>query len=214
MRSVSSRERILGLRVGGGPESIEMTSRSAEDRSLIRRYLEGDLDAFEELMRAHEDRVFGICLRMMKDRDAALDATQDVFLTVFRKADRYREQAAFSTWLYRVSINTCYDHLRRRQRKRTESMPNHVDPADPKSDDALNAVELRPDIETALLGLSPEFRAAVVLVDLEGMSLDGAADTLDVPVGTVKSRLFRARKMLAQELGNFAPGSEHQREEP
>ena len=165
-------------------------------------------------MRAHEDRVFGICLHMMKDRDAALDATQDVFLTVFRKADRYKEQAAFSTWLYRVSINTCYDHLRRRQRKRTESMPDHVDPADPRSGDALHAVELRPAIETALLALSPEFRAAVVLVDLEGMSLDGAADTLETPVGTVKSRLFRARKMLAQELGNFAPGFEHQREEP
>ncbi len=191
-----------------------MTSRSAEDRVLIRRYLEGDVDAFEELMRAHEDRVFGICLRMMKDRTAALDATQDVFLTVFRKADRYKEQAAFSTWLYRVSINTCYDHLRRQQRKRTESMPDYVDPTDPKSGDEFHAVELRPDIETALFGLSPDFRAAIVLVDLEGMSLEGAADTLDVPVGTVKSRLFRARKQLAKELGNFAPGSEHQREEP
>ena len=191
-----------------------MTSRSAEDRVLIRRYLEGDVDAFEELMRAHEDRVFSICLRMMKDRSAALDATQDVFLTVFRKVDRYKEQAAFSTWLYRVSINTCYDHLRRQQRKRTESLPDYVDPVDPKSGDAFHAVELRPDIETALFGLSPDFRAAIVLVDLEGMSLDGAADTLEVPVGTVKSRLFRARKRLAKELGNFAPESEHQREEP
>jgi RNA polymerase sigma-70 factor (ECF subfamily) len=191
-----------------------MTARSVEDRDLIRRYLEGDVAAFDELMRAHEDRVFAICLRMMKDRDQALDATQDVFLTVFRKADRYKEQAAFSTWLYRVSINTCYDHLRRRQRKQTQTIPEHLDPSDPHSDDVLSAVELRPDIETALAGISPEFRAAVVLVDLEGMSLDGAADTLDVPVGTVKSRLFRARKLLAQELGNLAPGSEHQREEP
>ena len=191
-----------------------MTARSVEDRDLIRRYLEGDVAAFDELMRAHEDRVFAICLRMMKDRDQALDATQDVFLTVFRKADRYKERAAFSTWLYRVSINTCYDHLRRRQRKQTQTIPEHLDPSDPHSDDALSAVELRPDIETALAGISPEFRAAVVLVDLEGMSLDGAADTLDVPVGTVKSRLFRARKLLAHELGNLAPGSEHQREEP
>ena len=190
-----------------------MTARSVEDRDLIRRYLEGDVEAFEELMRAHEDRVFAICLRMMKDRDQALDATQDVFLTVFRKADRYKEQAAFGTWLYRVSINTCYDHLRRRQRKQTQAIPEHLDPADPHSVDVLSAVELRPDIETALAGISPEFRAAVVLVDLEGMSLDGAADTLDIPVGTVKSRLFRARKQLAQELGNLAPGSEHQREE-
>ncbi|MCJ7779584.1 MAG: sigma-70 family RNA polymerase sigma factor, partial [Acidimicrobiia bacterium] len=93
-----------------------MTLRSSEDLELIRRYLEGDVSAFDELMRAHEDRVFAICLRMMRDRDAALDATQDVFLTVFRKADRYKEQAAFSTWLYRVAVNTCYDHLRRQQR--------------------------------------------------------------------------------------------------
>jgi RNA polymerase sigma-70 factor (ECF subfamily) len=191
-----------------------MTSRAAEDRALIRRYLEGDIAAFDELMRAHEDRVFAICLRMMRNRDEALDATQDVFLTVFRKADRYKEQAAFSTWLYRVSINTCYDHLRRRQRKRTESMPDYFDPSDPRSGDAFNAVELRPDVDAALATITPEFRAAVVLVDLQGMSLEGAADTLDVPLGTVKSRLFRARKQLSKELGNFAPGFEHPTEDP
>jgi RNA polymerase sigma-70 factor (ECF subfamily) len=191
-----------------------MTDRLSQDRELIRRYLKGDVDAFDELMRFHEDRVFAICLRMMQDRDAALDATQDVFLTVFRKADRYKEQAAFSTWLYRVAVNTCYDHLRRRKRKRTESMPEYLDPSDPRSGDEFNAVELRPDIETALAGLTPEFRAAVVLVDLDGMSLEGAADTLDIPIGTVKSRVFRARKLLAQELGNLGPGSEHLREEP
>lgn len=191
-----------------------MTSRSAEDRALIRRYLEGDISAFDELMRAHQDRVFATCLRMMRNRDEALDVTQDVFLTVFRKADRYKEQAAFSTWLYRVSINTCYDHLRRRTRKRTEPMPDHLDPSDPRSADEFSAVELRPDVDAALATISPDFRAAVVLVDLEGMSLDGAADTLDVPVGTVKSRLFRARKLLSQELGNFAPGFEHPRDDP
>jgi RNA polymerase sigma-70 factor (ECF subfamily) len=191
-----------------------MTRRPSQDRELIRRYLEGDVSAFDELMRAHEDRVFGICLRMMRDRDAALDATQDVFLTLFRKADRYKEQAAFSTWLYRVAVNTCYDHLRRQQRKRTEPMQEHLDPSDPRSGDEFVAVELRPAIETALAGLTPEFRAAVVLVDLNGMSLDGAADTLEVPVGTVKSRLFRARRELAKNLGNFAPGSEHPSDEP
>ncbi|MEA3502969.1 MAG: sigma-70 family RNA polymerase sigma factor [Actinomycetota bacterium] len=190
-----------------------MTTRSSQDRELIRRYLQGDVSAFDELMRAHEDRVFAICLRMMRNRDSALDATQDVFLTVFRKADRYKEQAAFSTWLYRVTVNTCYDHLRRQQRKRTESMPEHFDPSDPRSGDEFHAVELRPDIETALAGLTPEFRAAVVLVDLNGMSLEGAADTLDVPVGTVKSRVFRARRQLTKDLGNFAPGFEHPSDE-
>jgi len=186
-----------------------MSDRTSSDRALIRRYLEGDVTAFDELMRVHEDRVFAICLRMMTDRDAALDATQDVFLTVFRKADRYKEQAAFSTWLYRVAVNTCYDHLRRRKRKRTTSLPEYFDPADPRGEDPFTAVELRPDIETALATLSPEFRAAIVLVDLNGMSLEGASEALDIPIGTVKSRVFRARRLLAAELGNLGPGGEH-----
>ena len=188
-----------------------MTERAELDIELIDRYLAGDIDAFNELMDAHEDRVFGICLRMMQDREAALDATQDTFLTVFRKADRYQAKAAFSTWLYRVAVNTCYDHLRRRKRKQADPLPETHDPADLSAGDAYDAVEMRPDIEAALADLSPEFRAAVVLVDLQGMSLDQASDTLDVPTGTVKSRLFRARKQLARSLGNLDPGSEHPR---
>lgn len=191
-----------------------MTGRADADRELIRRYLAGDVDAFETLMQAHENRVFSICLRMLRNRDAALDATQDTFLTVFRKADRYKEQAAFSTWLYRVTVNTCYDHLRREKRKRTEPIPEHFDPDDPRSADPLRAVELRPDIEEALARIPPEFRAATILVDLAGMSLEGAADTLEIPIGTVKSRVFRARRLLAEELGNLGPPKKHLREEP
>lgn len=191
-----------------------MTGRSQADRELIRRFLAGDADAFETLMQAHEQRVFSICLRMLRERDAALDATQDVFLTVFRKADRYKEQAAFSTWLYRVTVNTCYDHLRRQKRKRTEPMPEHYDPSDPRSADPLEAAELRPAIENALERLPPEFRSAAVLVDLEGMSLEGAADTLEIPIGTVKSRVFRARRLLAEYLGNLGPHEKRLRDEP
>jgi RNA polymerase sigma-70 factor, ECF subfamily len=187
-----------------------MTERADLDVELIRRYLAGDIDAFNELMDAHEDRVFAICYRMLQDRESALDATQDTFLTVFRKADRYQAQAAFSTWLYRVTMNTCYDHLRRRKRKRAERLPETHDPADPTSTDLYDAIEVRPDIEAALAALSPEFRSAVVLVDLQGMSLEQAGDTLEVPTGTVKSRLFRARKQLSQSLGNLKPPPEHQ----
>jgi RNA polymerase sigma-70 factor (ECF subfamily) len=190
-----------------------MTDRAAADRDLIRRYLGGDVAAFDALMQAHEDRVFSICLRMLRNRDAALDATQDVFLTVFRKADRYKEQAAFSTWLYRVTVNACYDHLRRAKRKRTDPLPEHLDPADPKSGDEIGAIELRPEIERALGKITPEFRAAAILVDLEGMSLEDAADTLQIPIGTIKSRVFRARRQLAEELGNLAPPPKHPRED-
>jgi RNA polymerase sigma-70 factor (ECF subfamily) len=185
-----------------------MTDRADLDIELINRYLSGDIDAFNELMDAHQDRVFGICLRMLRDRDAALDATQDTFLTVFRKADKFQAKAAFSTWLYRVAVNTCYDHLRRQKRQQTVSLPEGHDPADIASGDAFTAVELRPDIEAALSTLSPDFRSAVVLVDLMGMSLEQASDTLEVPTGTVKSRLFRARKQLAKVLGNLTPPPE------
>jgi RNA polymerase sigma-70 factor (ECF subfamily) len=187
-----------------------MTDRAHLDIELIDRYLAGDINAFNELMAAHEDRVFGICLRMLRNREAALDATQDTFLTVFRKADRYQAKAAFSTWLYRVAMNTCYDHLRRQKRQQADALPESHDIADVSSRDPFDAVEVRPDIDEALASLTPEFRAAIILVDLDGMSLDQASDTLEVPTGTVKSRLFRGRKQLSQILGNLRPPSEHQ----
>jgi len=186
-----------------------MTHRADRDVELINRYLTGDIDAFNELVTAHEDRVFAICLRMLRNREAALDATQEAFLTVFRKADRYEARAAFSTWLYRVTVNTCYDHLRREKRKKADRIPDSYDPPDPQSMDPFDAVEVRPDIENALALLSAEFRAVVVLVDLQGMSLEQASDALEIPTGTIKSRLFRARRQLAQSLGNLRPDSEH-----
>ena len=190
-----------------------MTARADQDRDLINRYLSGDREAFDELMRAHQDRVFGVCLRMLRDREAALDATQETFLTVFRKADRFSGRSAFSTWLYRVAVNTCYDALRRNKRRATEPLPEHVDPADPHSGDALAAAEVRPSIEQALAALPPEFRAAVTLADLEGLALHTVADLLAVPVGTVKSRLFRGRRLLADALGNLSPDRNLPREQ-
>ncbi|CAN5350495.1 MAG: RNA polymerase sigma factor [Acidimicrobiia bacterium] len=182
---------------------------AATDIALVERYVAGDLTAFDELVRAHQDRVFAICLRMLRHRDAALDATQDTFVTLFRKADRYKAEAAFSTWLYRVTVNVCYDHLRRQQRRPTDQLPEYHDLPDPKAEEALTSVELRPEVERALAQLSDVFRAAVVLVDLQGLSLETAATALDVPVGTVKSRVFRGRRLLAEQLGNLRPPDQH-----
>ena len=188
-----------------------MTDRAADDADLILRFLGGDVGGFDELMRAHENRVFGICLRMLRDRDAALDVTQETFLTVFRKADRYKAQAAFSTWLYRVAVNTCYDYLRRMKRQQADALPVGHDPADVQAGDDFAAAELRPDIEEALQGVQTEFRGTVVLVDLEGLSLEMAAEILGVPIGTVKSRVFRGRRLLAERLGNLHRPPEHPR---
>ncbi len=190
-----------------------MTHRADQDAALVERYLAGDTAAFDDLMRAHQDRVFGVCLRMLRDREAALDATQETFVTVFRKADRFAGRSAFSTWLYRVAVNTCYDATRTAKRRRTERLPESADPADPRAGDDLAAVELRPDVEAALSSLPEEFRSAVVLSDLEGLALQTIADILEVPVGTVKSRVFRGRKLLAVILGNLGGPSDPQSSE-
>ena len=178
-----------------------MTSQVNEPE-LLTRVASGDREAFDVIMRIHEDRVFAVCLRIMGDREKALDATQDTFLTVFRKAGQFQGKSQVGTWIYRIAVNTCYDHHRRQKRRPSETLPDHVDPADPSAQDAVESAGLRPEIETALAELPPEFRSAVVLADLEGLSMPETAEALGVPVGTVKSRVFRGRRMLAKQLGN------------
>jgi RNA polymerase sigma-70 factor (ECF subfamily) len=175
---------------------------AAQDAELLARVVGGDHEAFNQIMRNNEDRVFSVCLRIMGDRDHALDATQETFLTAFRKADQFQGNSALGTWIYRIAVNTCYDMLRKQKRRKTDPIPEHLDPADHAALDAVDSAALRPEIELALLALPPEFRSAVVLSDIEGMGLPEVADVLGVPVGTVKSRVFRGRRMLARELGN------------
>jgi len=180
-----------------------VSDRAHTDADLVARYLAGEVAAFDELMRFHEGRVFAVCLRMLRDREAALDATQETFITVFRKVDRFAGRSAFSTWLYRVAVNTCHDTLRRLHRTRAEALPENADPADPGALDEFDSADLRPTIASALTELPAEFRSAVVLCDAEGLSLQTAAEILEIPIGTVKSRLFRGRRLLADALGNL-----------
>ncbi len=183
----------------------------ATDRDLITLVAEGDREAFTELMARTEDMVFAVCLRIMGNREAARDATQETFVTLFRKADRYKGTAAVTTWLYRVTVNTCYDMLRKAKRRQADSLPDHIDPADPQAGDGFTSVELRGPVVEALRSLPEEFRTAVILRDVEGLALTDVAEILEVPVGTVKSRVFRGRKLLAAELGNLQEGSERRR---
>lgn len=178
------------------------TVRELNELQLVDLARQGDRQAFDELMRRHEDRVFAVCLRIMRHREAALDAVQDTFLTVLRKVDRFRGDSAFSTWIYRIAVNTCYDQLRKGKRRPTDPLPETHDPPDLSADDTLGSVELRPDLTAALASVSEEFRAAIVLVDVEGLAVAEAAKILEVAEGTVKSRLHRGRKQLARILGN------------
>jgi RNA polymerase sigma-70 factor (ECF subfamily) len=179
------------------------------DAALLARAVEGDGDAFSELMRRHEDRVFAVCLRITGDREAALDAAQETFIALFRKGHQYQGHAAVSTWLYRVAVNSCYDQLRRGRRRPTEPFPDQFEPADPGTDRDFEVVETTPRIEAALAQLSPDFRAVIVLGDIQGYGLTEMAEMLEIPVGTVKSRLFRARRQLAPLLGNHSEPTWH-----
>jgi len=172
------------------------------ETDLLARVISGDRAAFDSIMRGQEDRVFSVCLRILGDRDNALDATQETFLTVFRKAAQFKGDSALGTWIYRIAVNTCYDQIRKSGRRPTDSLPDHLEPPDLGAEDAIEAAGLRPEIERALASLPPEFRAAVVLSDLEGMPLPEVAQALGVPLGTVKSRVFRGRRLLAERLGN------------
>ena len=175
---------------------------AAQDAELLARVLDGDHDAFNQIMRNHEDRVFSVCLRIFGEREQALDATQETFLTAFRKAEQFQGNSALGTWIYRIAVNTCYDQLRKQKRRRTDPIPDHLDPADHSAEDAVESAGLRPDIEHALAKIPQDFRVAVVLSDIEGMGLQDVSEVLGVPVGTVKSRVFRGRRLLARELGN------------
>ena len=179
-----------------------MAVRELDDGDLVHQVINGNQRAFNELMGRHEDRVFAVCIRLMRNREAALDAVQDTFLTVFRKIDQFRGDSSFSTWLYRVAVNTCYDHLRRAKRRQTEPLPEGNDPIDLGTESDISAVELRPNLNLALGALTEEFRSAVLLVDVEGLSVADASLVLEIAEGTVKSRLHRARKKMAEILGN------------
>jgi RNA polymerase sigma-70 factor (ECF subfamily) len=185
---------------------------SGPDQELLARFVGGDRRAFDELMRIHEDRVFAVCLRITGNRQDALDATQDTFVNLYRKAHQYHGGAAVSTWLYRIAVNTCYDLIRKSKRRAADSLPETFDPVDPSTADQFHAVELRPDLQSALAAIPTEYAAAVVLADVEGMALADVSEVLGVPVGTVKSRVFRGRRLLAERLGNRGDPSGHPRE--
>jgi RNA polymerase sigma-70 factor (ECF subfamily) len=178
------------------------------DEELLAAHLRGDRDAFGQLVGRHERRVYGICLRMLGNREDAQDAAQETFVSALRRASSFRQEAAFSTWLYRIAVNASTDQARRRGRARTTPLePGDAGMADPVPGrgDPGDAVATAVTVQAALTRLPEEFRAAVVLCDLLRLPYAEAAAILDVPVGTVKSRVYRGRLALAGELGGDPP---------
>jgi RNA polymerase sigma-70 factor (ECF subfamily) len=178
------------------------------DEELLAAHLLGDRDAFGQLVGRHERRVYGICLRMLGNREDAQDAAQEAFLSALRRASSFRQEAAFSTWLYRIAVNAATDQARRRGRARTTPLePGDAGVAGPAAGrgDPGDEVAIAVTVQAALSRVPEEFRAAVVLCDLLRLPYAEAAAILGVPVGTVKSRVYRGRLALAGELGSDPP---------
>ena len=170
------------------------------DEELLSRFLAGNEDAFIELMRRHEDRVFALAMRMTGNRADALDATQETFIQAFRKAARFRGDSAFGTWLWRIGINACNDVLRKRKRA---PVPEEEPPEEQSVGDSTaidESVVTRLELRDALAELSDDYREAVVMHDLGGIPYEEIAQLTGVSIGTVKSRISRGRKRLAHLL--------------
>lgn len=180
-----------------------MQAPSPSDEDLLRAAAAGDQSAFTALVRRHEDRVFNIAIRITGDRADALDATQDTFVAVFRQAGSFRAEAAFTTWLYRVAVNACRDLLRKRRRfpEPTEEVPERARPGLGTEE----VVGLRMDLARALARLPEEYREAVLMHDLGAVPYEEIAAATGVALGTVKSRISRGRRRLAELLEQPAP---------
>jgi RNA polymerase sigma-70 factor (ECF subfamily) len=186
-----------------------------DEPALIQLAAQGDLDAFNRLILTYQDLAFDLAYRMLSDEDAAADAAQAAFISAYRSLASYRG-GSFRAWVLRMVTNQCYDELRRRKRhpqtplepvsdedgEEIES-PYWLADRAPSPEEALDQRELERAVQHCLEGLPPDFRAAIVMVDLEGLDYQEASTAVGTPIGTIKSRVARARLKLRECLQGF-----------
>jgi RNA polymerase sigma-70 factor (ECF subfamily) len=186
-----------------------------DDRALLAAHLAGDPTAFGTLFTRHRDRLWAVALRTTGNPEDAADALQDALVSAFRRAEGFRGDAAVTTWLHRIVVNACLDRLRRQKVRAADRLPDDLEEravrgdvvagAQPDDQPEVHAVaaERRGRVLAGLARLPSEQRAALVLVDMEGFSVAEAAEVLEVPAGTVKSRCSRGRARLAELLADL-----------
>jgi RNA polymerase sigma-70 factor (ECF subfamily) len=188
---------------------------------LVEAGRDGDPEAMAELLRVYQKRIYAVCYRMVRDADEAADLTQDALVKIMEGLGSYDGRSALSTWIIRVTMNCCLSHLRRQKLRRHGSLDAPAGPDDAAwvaqmpSEGELSAVqrveqaEMRSILLRALKGLDPQMRAVIVLRDLQDLEYQQISEVLGVPIGTVKSRLFRARAALraAAELEMEPPAA-------
>lgn len=174
-----------------------------DDGELLRRHCAGDANAFADLVVRHRDRLWRVARRILDNDEDAADAVQDALLSAFRAAATFRADAAVTTWLHRITVNSCLDLARRRGARAVVPLTETAEQADPNATARLEQREIAREVLAALRRLPPEQAAAVVLVDVEGYPVHEAAIILQVAEGTVKSRCARARARLAASLSDL-----------
>ena len=184
-----------------------VSEEAISDAECVRRLLEGEVDAFEILVRRHEKAIFNVVYRMLGDYDEAAEVSQEAFLSAYRSIGQFRGDANFSTWLYRIAINRASTRRRSLSKWRQRTVPldttepvnaTELDPAD-----RVEQKEIQELVQKALNGLEPSDAMIIVLKDLQDVPYEEVARVLEVPVGTVKSRLHRARQALRSRLAPY-----------
>jgi len=181
-----------------------------EDIQLVARARSGDERAFRALLEKYERAVFSICLRMVRNRDEATDLSQESFIKVFGSLDRYNPAFAFSSWLFKITSNLCIDHLRKRRITTTpmdepidgeqgEIQRQYASPG-PAPDETFSRNEKMQKLDAGIAALPEHYRIMLVLRHQEDMSYEEIANSLSIPLGTVKARIHRAREMLKRIL--------------
>ena len=177
-------------------------STTQEDALLLRHAQKGDADAFEALMVPHEKKLYALCLRMLGNREDALDCAQDAMLRIWRALNGYRGQASFATWISRIATNACLDLLRKRKVRPAVSLDLLTEASflpQASGDDPHEQTEVsirKEALARGVAALPTDLRFALVLRDVQGFSYEEVASILHVPLGTVKSRISRARRKL------------------
>lgn len=184
---------------------------SESEKSLLKKAKSGDVEAFEKLIEEHQGKVFNIAYRMIGNFDDAHDMAQEVFIRVYRSLATFKEQASFSTWIYRITKNVCLDELRKRKNKNIlyidedikldeGDISRQLESQDETPEIQLERKELKSTIKKAIDALQHDHRLVVILRDIQGFSYEEISKILDCPEGTVKSRINRARKSLRDIL--------------
>jgi len=173
-----------------------------DDASLVALTLTGRSDAFGTLVERYDRAVYNLCLRTLRDAEEAKDATQEAFFKAFRALRTFRPEAKFSTWIFSIAYHACCDRLQRRKRFAGGEMPDRADSAPGPDLQAVRSDEARA-LRSAIDALPEKYRAVITLYHLQGRQYDEIAEVLGLPMGTVKTHLFRAKELLRRRLAGL-----------